>query len=94
MDTVSYLTINDETKEIADMASRDKLENIAAIIAANSDDIEYIQLETGPQGNIMTSMTETQAIANAAQVNAAAAASAAALADEKAVDASRAADVA
>ena len=92
MDTVSYLTINDETKEIADIASRNDIENMAAIIAAHSDDIEYIQLETSPGGSFSTSISETQAMAQSAQVNAAAASEAAAIADEKAVSAGEAAD--
>ena len=91
MDTVSYLTINDETKEIADKASRNSIENIAATIAAHSDDIEYIQLETGPQGSLSNSINQAYSTAFAAQGNASAAAEAAALADEKAGEAGEAA---
>lgn len=94
MDTVSYLTINDETKEIADIASRDTLANISAIITANGDDIEFLKLETSSGGNLMTAISDSQAMSLSAQINAAAAAEAAALADEKAVSAGQAADVA
>lgn len=94
MDTVSYLTINNETKEIADIASRDTLANISAIIAANGDDIELLKLETGSGGNLMAAVNDSQAMSLSAQISAAAAAEAAAIADEKAVSAAQAADVA
>ena len=94
MDTVSYLTINDETKEIADIASRNNIENIAATIAAHGSDIAYIQLETGPQGALSNSINQAYSTAFAAQANASAAAEAAALADDKAVSASQAATAA
>ncbi len=92
MDTVSYLTINDETKEIADIASRNDIQNIAATVIAHSNDIEYIQLETGPDGTLSNSISQAYSTAFAAQANAMAASEAAALADEKAVSATQAAD--
>ena len=91
MDTVSYLTINDETKEIADIASRNNIEDMAAIIAAHTNDIQYIQLETGPEGSFSTSLSEMEAMALSAEVNAAVASEAAMAADEKAVEANEAA---
>jgi len=94
MDTVSYLTINDETKEIADIASRNEIENMAAVLAAHNDNIEYIQLETSPQGSFALSIDEAQAVAAIAQASANAASEAAATADEKAVSANEAANTA
>jgi hypothetical protein len=94
MDTVSYLTINDETKEIADIASRNDIQNMAAIIAAHTDDIEYIQLETSPQGSILSSIDDLEAMAVAAQVSSTAAIEAAAVADERAISATNAANTA
>ena len=91
METVSYLTINDETKEIADTVSRNNIENIAATIAAHSNDIEYIQLETGPQGSLTTSINQAYSTAYAAQANASAASEAAAAAHQEAVSAGQAA---
>ena len=70
METVSYLTINNETKEIADIVSRNSVDNIAAIVATQGDDIEYIQLETGPNGSITNSINAAYALANAAQTSA------------------------
>ena len=94
MDTVSYLTINDETKEIADKASRDNINNIIATVTAHDKDIEYIQLETGPQGSILASIDDAQALAVSAQVSAATANASAVYADEKATEAQQAAETA
>ena len=91
METVSYLTINDETKEIADIASRNSIDNIAAIVATQSDDIEYIQLETGPNGSITNSINAAYALASTAQAGAISAGDAAAIADAKATAAGSAA---
>ena len=92
MDTVSYLTINDETKEIADITSRNSIENMAAVVAAHDDDIQYIQFETGPEGTFLTAVADTQTLARAAQTSADAASEAAAIADGKAVSAGQAAE--
>ena len=91
MDTVSYLTINDETKEIADVISRHNIEHIAATVAAQGNDIEYIQLETGPNGSIITTMHQIENMAQDAQIGAAAASEAATQADNKATQAGQAA---
>lgn len=92
METVSYLTINDETKEIADITSRNSIENMAAVVAAHDDDIQYIQFETGPEGAFLTAVADTQTLAKAAQTSAEVASDAAARADEKAESAGQAAD--
>ena len=94
MDTVSYLTINDETKEIADRASRNNIDNITATLATYRSDIDDIQYETGPQGSIAASISNTYSLAYSAQAGAVAATEAAALADEKAANAAQAANTA
>lgn len=92
METVSYLTINDETKEIADISSRSDIENIAAIIAAQSENIQILQNETGPSGLFSTSIEEIRTIAEAARTGAVVATQAAIDADEKATSANQAAE--
>lgn len=92
MDTVSYLTINDETKEIADVTSRSYVENIAAVVSAQGSDIEYLQYETGPGGSLLNSIDDVRSAANTAQTKAESATQAAAIANEKASSAGQAAD--
>ena len=94
MDTVSYLTINDETKEIADITSRNSIENIAATIAAHDNDIGFIRVTTGPGGTIANSINDAYVTAYAAQSAAVAAIEAATTADEKATSAGEAANLA
>lgn len=91
MDTVSYLTINDETKQIADIVSRNDIENISTTLATHGTDIENIQFEVGSTGPIMIGISQAYATAMSAQASAALAAEAAAMADEKAVAASQSA---
>ena len=91
MDTVSYLTINDETKEIADIVSRNNIENISATLDSYSSNIENIQFEIGSAGPIVAGINQAYLTAVSAQANAATAAEAAATADEKAFIASQAA---
>ena len=94
MGTVSYLTINDETKEIADIVSRNNIEDIAATIAAHGTDLEQMQLEMGPDGTFSNSIDRAYLTALSAQTSAAVASEAAAVADAKAVSAGEAAELA
>jgi len=91
METVSYLTINDETKEIADLASRNNIEDIAAVVAAHSMNLENLQADVGPGGSIENAINNATIIAQAAQQGAAAAADSATVAEQKAVEAGAAA---
>ena len=91
MDTVSYLTINDETKQIADIVSRNDIENISTTLATHGTDIENIQFEVGSTGPIMIGISQAYATAMSAQASAALAAEAAIMADEKAAAASQSA---
>ena len=108
MDTVSYLTINDETKAIADIVSRNDIENITAIVSEHEDDIESLQLVAGPDGSILTSIDQLETsiqsnqnritaisdVANIALAGANSASESAGLAWNKAISASDAAAVA
>ncbi len=89
MDTVSYLTINDETKEIADATSRNNIENIAAVIAAQSTNIKNLQSQdenlSGSIGIVYDKTILAQSAADAAI-------SAASAAEQKAESATQAAD--
>lgn len=92
METVSYLTINDETKQIADISSRNDIENMAAIVAAQNENIKNLQFETGPGGSIVSSLDRVEATTQTAIINAAAAVAAAESADQKAISAGQAAE--
>ena len=92
METVSYLTINDETKQIADISSRNDIENIAAVVATQGDNIKNLQFETGPNGSIVSSLDRVETTTQTAIINAAAAVAAAESADQKAISAGQAAE--
>ena len=77
MDTVSYLTINDETKEIADIVSRNDIEDIRAILAAQRTDIDNVQFDTSPQGTLAIAIGDAYTLALAAQTGASSATEAA-----------------
>lgn len=47
METVSNLTINNETREIADVQSREDIAALQEQVAINTANIEYIAMMTG-----------------------------------------------
>lgn len=83
METVSYLTINDETKEIADLVSRNAVEDLATILASQNDDIDQMQLNIGSNGTLMASVREIRALAQEAHTEAATAEALAELIEER-----------
>lgn len=63
METVSYLTINDETKEIADSVSRNNIHNITDIVTAHNQDIQILQADLGPGGAVERAIGNVNTIA-------------------------------
>lgn len=94
METVSYLTINDETKEIADLVSRNTIEDIGAIVAAQDSNIKWMQLALGDGGTFSTAIENVQATAQIAQTDATLAENLARVADSKATSANELASAA
>lgn len=94
METVSYLTINDETKEIADLVSRNTIEDIGAVVATQNNNIKQIQLAIGNGGSFSTAMEDVQVAAQTAKTDATLAENLARTADNKATAASELASAA
>jgi methyl-accepting chemotaxis protein len=60
METVSYLTINDETKEIVDLVSRNTIEDIGAIVSTHDNNIKQLQLNMSPGGALPATIEDAQ----------------------------------